>query len=64
MLLNHAQVLYRAMNGDLPTRGLSNDERVSVGYLTSRGAIAPPESTNRAPLSNGTRYCLDPPENP
>lgn len=64
MLINHAQVLYRAMTGTLSTRGLSNDERVSIGYLTARDALTAPESTNRAALSDDTLYCLNPPENP
>lgn len=64
MLINHARVLHRAMTGTMSTRGQTNDERVSIGYLTTRGALTAPESQNRAPLSDDTRYCLTPPENP
>lgn len=64
MLLNHAQVLYKSITDGMSTRGISNDERVSVAYLTARGALAPPASNQRATASADTRYCLFPPDKP
>lgn len=61
MLISHARLLHRALAGALSTRGLSNDERVGVGYLAGRGALTRPASNQRASVSEDTNYCLFPP---
>lgn len=61
MLISHARLLHRALAGALSTRGLSNDERVGVGYLAGRGALTRQASNQRASVSEDTNYCLFPP---
>lgn len=58
--LSAANTLYRAYKGTLPSRGLGNNDRVQVGALTTRGAIGPPASNDRVPLTADTLYCLEP----
>jgi transcriptional regulator with XRE-family HTH domain len=61
LTINHAQFLYKSLTGGLSTRGLTNDERVCLGYLVARDAIAPPASNRRAHPTDDTLYCLFPP---
>ncbi|MFV0461135.1 MAG: hypothetical protein ACK5MT_20470 [Actinomycetales bacterium] len=56
--LSAALTLYRAYKGTLSTRELGNNDQVQVAALTNRGALDPPRSTNRTPLSADTLYCL------
>lgn len=60
--LSAALTLYRAYKGTLSTRELSNNDQVQVTSLTKRGALGPPSSNHRTPLSDDTLYCLTPPE--
>lgn len=41
-------------------RELTNNDQVQVGALTNRGALDPPRTNDRAPVSADTLYCLEP----
>ncbi len=58
--ISAANTLYRAYNGTLSTRGLTNNDQVQLAALTARGALGPPSSNDRTPVTDDTLYCLEP----